>query len=455
MNLIRSAYPTVLALQRGLFRRDDLRELSFQKQLRSSGWKAQQDYSRKRAVEYANHMAQVSPAYRRLLAERGVRLPIDERPESWLTLPTLRKADYQADPESWVNETLDRSALIWSCTSGSSGEPFQFPETADSRRAEFASFELSLREIGWRPGQPEGVIKFVPAPITGLRRIVKQVIGTLPITFSPISYRAENTEAIVEAFNRAGIQFLRSYPSVLHLIAEEMLRRGLRCHIPRILFFAEGLSPSRARVIEEAFHAKVYRDYGGSEAMHIGFQCTRCPSYKLDLSRFYVELLDGDRPVAYDEPGEVVVTCFRNEAYPFVRYRLGDVSTMPDPQTPCPCGGDVWRLGEIRGRVYEKIYAPNGELLDSTFLVFVMEYVHDHILAYQFIQRAPDWVELLFVPRHPKARENLRDVEKQIVDRVRGAMRIVLTEVPEIPLEPSGKRKILVPLKPERKTSVE
>jgi phenylacetate-CoA ligase len=455
MNLLHIIYPTVHTISRHLFQRNVLCELASQKQLRNSDWKSLQEYSRKHAVKYANRMAEVSPAYRRLLTERGIRLPIDETPESWRTLPILRKADFQADPESWVNAALDRSKLSWSSTSGSSGEPFSFPETAESRMAEFVSFELSMREIGWKPGQQEGLIKLTATHVGGVRGMIKRIMGTLPVTFSAVDYRAGDTETIVKAFNAAGVKLLRSYPTCLLLISEEMLRRGLRCHIPHIIVYGEGLSPSRAHVIEEAFNAAIYRDYGGSEAMHIGFQCTRCPSYKLDLTRFYVELLDGDRPVSYNEPGEVVVTCFRNNAFPFIRYRMGDIGVMLDPQTSCPCEGKVWRLGEIRGRILDVIYAPNGEQLDAAFIYLVMEHALNHILAFKFIQRAPDLIELLYVPRHPKARENLDSVEKKIENRVHGAMRVILTEVPEIPAEPSGKRKILVPLKPEWKTSVE
>lgn len=453
MYLLRVIYPALMSIARTFVRRESGRELSFQRRMRAADWKTQLSYSRKRAIEYANHMAEVSPAYRKLLRQWEVCLPIRE--ENWQTLPTLCKKDLQQDPNSWFNSTLQPDSVSWSSTSGSSGEPFRFPETRESRMAEFISAELNMRDIGWRPGMPEALIKVLPPKITGLRRCIRQMLGTLPVSFSAINYRADDTPMIVEAINRAGVQYLKSYPTVLLLLAEEMLKRNLRCHVPMIIVFGEGLSPARAQVIEEAFQAKVYRDYGGSEAMHIGFQCTKCPSYRLDLARFYVEVLDGNTPVPYGQAGEIVVTSFRNSAFPFVRYRMGDVAAMIDPETRCPCGGGVWRLGEIQGRIIDVIYTPNGERLDAAFLVVVMEHAHDHILAYKFLQREPDLVEVLYVPRHERAMQHLAPIEKQIVDRVKGGLRLTWTSVPEISPDPSGKRKILVPLKQEWKTSVE
>lgn len=430
--------------------------MRFQRKFRQLSWIEQEAYSRRSAVDYVNYIASVSSTYSKRLKNAGISLPIqyDDR-ESWLKIPTIRKADFQADPEAWVNQSIDRSDLSWSNTSGSSGEPFFFPETADSCLAEDVSIELTRREIGWRPGQPEGLIKISPPKIAGFRRFAKKLTGTLPITFSAIQYRTEDTPKIVTAFNAAGVRYLRSFPTVLLLLAEDMLRRGLRCNIPRIMVFGEGLSPARASIIEEAFNARVYRDYGGSEAMHVGFQCARCPNYRLDLSRFHVEILDGDTPVPYGTEGEIVVTCFRNKSFPFVRYRMGDISAMLNPKDNCECGGGVWRLGEIKGRVIDVIYAPNGERLDAAFLVVVMEYTNNDVLAYKFVQRAPDLIELLFVPRHENARDNLREVEQKIIAQVRGAIQLKLTEVSELPSEPSGKRKILVPLKQEWKTSIE
>lgn len=453
LSIFRPAYFALLEIERRVLRPEFVNELRAQRAFRALDWQTQMRESRRRAIEHANVMASASPAYGKRLSELGVKLPITE--ENWLTLPTLRKADFQMNPEIWLNATIDRGSLSWSSTSGSSGEPFEFPETAASRNAEIASFELNLRGIGWRPGDREGLIKIAPPKMKGLRGKLKQMMGTVPVTFSAVTYRPEDTPVIVNAFNSAGVKFLRSFPTVLLLLSEEMLRRGLRCHIPRIVVFGEGLSASRARVIEEAFQATVYRDYGSSEAMHIGFQCPQCPAYKLDLGRIYVEVLDGVTPVPYGQPGEVVVTCFRNQSFPFVRYRMGDIGVLADPASPCPCGGGVWRLNEIQGRVIDVIYAANGERLDAAYLVVVMEYAHDHVLAYKFIQRAEDHVEVLYVPRHANARQGLEPVDKQLVERVKGAIRFTWTEVKEISSEASGKRKILVPLKQVFKTSIE
>lgn len=453
--LAATAHRLLQGLQRHTVRRDYLRELRFQKQQRAASRSAQEQYSHRQAVAYVNRMAEVSPAFRAKLAAAGVPLPLGEAAADWLRLPLIGKSDYQQDPDGWLNQTRDRTTLSWGFTSGSTGEPLRFPEDRALLTAEYVCNELNLLEAGWRPGDPEAIIKVSVPAARGLRKFARKLLGLEPVTFSAVKLLPGDTPHVVERLNRARVRYLRSFPTVLLLVAEEMLRRGLRCNIPLITVFGEGLSRNRAAVIETAFNARVFRDYGGSEAMHIGFECSACGFYHLDLSRFKVELLDGSRLAEPGQSGEIVVTYFRNTAMPFVRYRMGDLGVWADPAVPCPTGSQAPRLSEIRGRIIDVIFAPNGRKLDAAYLVVVMEYVHEHVLAYKFIQIADDLVEGLYVPRHADAERHLAEAERQITDYTDGSFRVRWRAVPELPVDPNGKRRILVPLTSQWKTSVE
>lgn len=442
-------------VQRHTVRRDYLREMRFQAAFRKTGLREQEEYSHQQAVAYVNRMAEASPGFRAKLAAAGVTLPLGEAVEEWGRLPLISKSDYQRDPDAWLNQSVDPATLSWGFTSGSTGEPLRFPEDEMLRTAEYACNELNLLSVGWVPGDQEAIIKVSVPPARGLHKLARKLLGNEPVTFSAVKLLPEDTPRVVDALNRAGVRYLRSFPTVLLLVAEEMLRRGLRCHVPLIMVFGEGLSRGRAAVIEQAFNARVVRDYGGSEAMHIGFECPACGCYHLDLSRFKVEVLDEGRPVKPGESGEIVVTYFRNNALPFVRYRMGDLGTPADPAEPCPTGNPAPRLREIHGRIIDVIFAPNGRKLDAAYLVVVMEYVHEHVMAYKFIQTEADLIEGQFVPRHADAERHLADAERQIRDYTNEGFRVCWRAVPELPIDPNGKRRILVPLTSQWKTSVE
>jgi phenylacetate-CoA ligase len=68
-----------------------------------------------------------------------------------------------------------------------------------------------------------------------------------------------------------------------------------------------------------------------------------------------VEVLDPatGEPVPPGEKGELVVTMLEKEAFPIVRYRTGDVTTLTEEV--CACGRTHPRIGRIQGRVDDMI----------------------------------------------------------------------------------------------------
>ena len=177
--------------------------------------------------------------------------------------------------------------------------------------------------------------------------------------------------------------------------------------------------------------------------MHIGFECPARMGYHMDLARFKVEILAGERPCAVGEEGEIVVTCFRNAAMPFVRYRMGDLGVLADPAEPCPCGNTMPRLSKVTGRINDTIYTPSGRYVNVLFFVYVLEFAHEHMAGFRVVQTAPDMLEILWIPRHAGAESCLPALEKQIVERTDGTMRVVWKQVAEIPQDANGKRRIL------------
>jgi phenylacetate-CoA ligase len=438
-------YSGLQYLLRATKRRDVLREYTFQKKLRRSPVAVSEAYSREQAVKYANHIANVSAGYRKRLADAGIDLPVTD--DKWLSLPTLRKTDYQQEPAQWFCDHPDKDTLEWSCTSGSTGEPYQFPQDPDSCLAESISKELFLKTCGWRPGFKEAVFKMELAPMKGSRKLLRKLSWNQPISFSAVKFKAEHAPGVLAEMKKQGTQFLRGYSSALVLLEEAAKSYNLHCHIPIIQTFGEGLSKHQQETIEEVFGGKVYRDYGGSEAMHIGFECPARTGYHLDLARFRVEVLDGDRPVNIGETGEIVVTCFRNPAMPFVRYRMGDLGTLADPNEPCPCGNKFPRLSAIQGRINEQIYTPTGRFVNVLFFVYVLEFAYKDMAGFRIIQTEKDRLEILWIPRHDRAAECLPELERQIRERTDNSMKIIWKAVSEIPADDSGKRRILVPLR--------
>lgn len=454
-SLIQIPFLFLRGLSRTVLRPSYMRQLREQRAFRSIDPEEMQKYSFAEAVAYVNTMAEHCPAYGKLLNERGISLPLESSLEAWQKLPILTRADFQADPDGWVNGSLDPTTLKWSCTSGSTGQPFRFAETIDSRTSEFVSWELTLLSIGWRPEWKEAIFKAELPGVNKFQKVVRTALGMMPISFSALKLTADDTADVIAKMRQAKVNSIRGFPTALLVIADEMKRKGWRFPVKLVRAYGEGLSPARAQVIEEVFDCKVYRDYGGSEAMHIGHECNEFTGYHLDLARFYVEVLKDGKPAKPGESGEIVVTCFHNHAMPFVRYRIGDLGTLADPHEPCRCGNRTPRLARVDGRLLDILYAPNGRSLNSGYLVIVMEYYHEYFTAFKVYQTAPDSLEIHYVSAHENLDIQKREIEAKLGEPTANGFKISWKKVDEIRPEASGKRPFLVPLKGQWRNAVD
>jgi phenylacetate-CoA ligase len=135
--------------------------------------------------------------------------------------------------------------------------------------------------------------------------------------------------------------------------AELSLKRGL-------LVAAPLPSPVRQE-IEEGFQLNISTAYGITEVMGPGlaFSCAANAGFHFSADHFYPEIIDPGTgaPVPHGTEGELVITTLSTVAFPLVRFKSGDLTSL-NPE-PCACGRTLVRLGPIRGRV-DAIFSVGG-----------------------------------------------------------------------------------------------
>lgn len=116
---------------------------------------------------------------------------------------------------------------------------------------------------------------------------------------------------------------------------------------------AEMCPPSFKKALEETYGIAARETYGGADVGGVATECEAKSGMHIN-DNLFLEIVDTNtkKPVKPGESGEVVITPF-NEAYPLIRYSMGDIAALA--QDPCPCGRESPRLTRIMGRVGEAV----------------------------------------------------------------------------------------------------
>ncbi|MCK4916605.1 MAG: hypothetical protein KAJ14_11390 [Candidatus Omnitrophica bacterium] len=103
--------------------------------------------------------------------------------------------------------------------------------------------------------------------------------------------------------------------------------------------------------------------YGASEGPICGVVCNKGQGYHIPAQFFYLEVLDikTHNIVKPGNRGVLAITVFDAQAFPLIRYVLGDITSSFEG--PCQCGWNSLRLGPILGRV-DRLLKVKGVLIN-------------------------------------------------------------------------------------------
>ena len=131
--------------------------------------------------------------------------------------------------------------------------------------------------------------------------------------------------------------------------------------LKKALLVAAPLPRDIRREIAAGFQISLASAYGITEVMGPGlaFSCEAGEGLHFSEDHFYPEIIDPETgaPAPPGAEGELAITTLSTYAFPLMRFRSGDrTSLAPEP---CPCGRTLVRLGEISGRT-DPIFSVGG-----------------------------------------------------------------------------------------------
>ncbi len=153
---------------------------------------------------------------------------------------------------------------------------------------------------------------------------------------------------------------LASTPSFALHIMETLQRKGIdprSLSLKIALLGAEPWSEEVQKILEESLRIKAYDIYGVMELVEPGVagECTARAGLHIFEDHFLPEIIDPltGQGLEAGREGELVLTTLTTSAYPLLRYRTSDVTTLHTE--PCSCGRTLARMDRVLKRADKMI----------------------------------------------------------------------------------------------------
>ena len=291
-----------------------------------------------------------SEFYRKKMDEKGVKPEDIKTLDDIRKLPFMKKTDLRDNyPDKLFTRPYDELARVH-VSSGTTGKPTVVGYTqrdldmwAESLGRGMMSFGMSTKDM-LQNSHGYGLFTGGIGVHDAATRIGATVLPT----------STGNTNRQIELMCDLPVTTIAGTPSYLFHIADTCDQKGIDIRkdtkLRKAIAGGEPWSESMREKLQNRTGIKVFNCYGASEFNGPMFlECEAQAGFHIWADYTLIEILDdNDEPVKEGERGAIVVTMLQKEAFPLIRYKIGDISSLE--WTKCKCGRTHPRLQRLSGR---------------------------------------------------------------------------------------------------------
>jgi len=352
--------------------------------------------------------------------------------------PLVTKKEIRKEYLKMINEKFNLKKLMFTQSSGSTGEPkiFYFDKEAYGWR-------LASQFFGWQRGGYEFGDKWLRISMAERSTLFYKIFNFFSrcIYVSLTDFNEEKYESIRLTIEKKKPTVIYSYCSALYVLAQYLDEKGYSYDfVKTVVVQGDICFPKYREKIEKVFNTKVFDTYGGDGVIVSG-QCKH-GNYHIQDTGVVIEIVDDKDNIVPDGTiGRILLTDLHNKAMPLIRYEIADLGMKIKDE--CNCGSNFSIMGNPIGRDTDIIKLSNGMSLLVEYFVVVFEYYLD-VLQFQIREVGQDELEIYLKVTENFSEEIQNKIIKELINYCKGGVKIIIKIVDEIPLEKSNKRRLVI-----------
>ena len=348
------------------------------------------------------------PYYKKLFEENGIQLNGDNAEDHFNNIPLLNKSIVLNNTDAFISDEFKKNELDVDRTSGSTGKILSIYWNSQDKIRSLMSLWSARKilhnilptskccyfhSIAYRTND------FLEKEVFSPRMMIRD--NGLILSLSKLSFDEKTLEFYYNKIFEFNPEWIMCHPSTLYLFADfiEKTNKKRFNNLRFIELTGEYLMDSYRKKISDVFEVDIANHYGAKEVNGIAYECKNGHLHCLD-NNVYVEIINENKNVGYDNIGQVCITGLNNRSMPFIRYNLEDVAILRKGDT-CGCGNLTPYLELRAGRGNDVIKLNNGKSIECVVFFFVIEWIKARlkniILQFQVTRIAQNKFEIELV----------------------------------------------------------
>lgn len=216
-----------------------------------------------------------------------------------------------------------------------------------------------------------------------VKRLIKEVLLNYKI-YSAYDREDKNYRDIYNYILDKKPKIISGYATSIYYLAKYIEKYEQYKNISNlrvVVITAEKLYETQINEIEKIFQCTVVNEYGCSEVGVIGYEC-RMKKLHINETMLDVEIEKKES----EKEGKIIITQYRNEIAPLIRYDTGDIGKEIVREYSCDCGMSGSILVGFSGRKNDWIVDIHDQKIHSEKFTHKLKYITG-LNRYQIVQK--------------------------------------------------------------------